>query len=60
VPPRINIDKCGVRAGGGVCTPRSQGWVDDRFSARLNTPKAVLEPHGTAWKESVAIPFPHN
>lgn len=38
--------------------PKSQGWVGERFGARLDAPKAVLEPLGTVWTGGVAFPFP--
>ena len=54
-PPRTRIERYGSSAGGGVYILKSHGWVGK--SLRLDTPKAVLNPLGFAWKGSMAFSF---
>lgn len=35
--------------------PKSHGWIGERL--RLDTPKAVLNPLGSAWKGGVTFSF---
>ena len=58
--PHISIDRCGVSAGGGECTPRSQGRVGGSFGVGPGTPNTVLKPLGTVWEGGVSFPFPRD